>query len=113
MARIKQRKAITRIFHIQDSNGQRVEGFKAVYKVMIDFYKDLLGKTEFQRSNVNPGVIAVGATLTLEQQVHLCRPFSNNEIKQMIFSIPNHKSPRPDGYNSGFFTKHAGEKFVY
>ena len=29
--------------------------------------------------------------------------FSDMEIKEVIFSIPSEKSPRPDGYNSGFF----------
>jgi len=31
------------------------------------------------------------------------RPFTKEEIKAAIFSIPNHKSPGPDGYSNGFF----------
>jgi len=36
----------------------------------------------------------------------LCKPFTIAEIKEALFSIPNHKSPRPDGFSSGFF-KHS------
>ena len=81
MAMIKKRKAMTCIFQIQDPNGHRVEGFKEVAKVMTNFYKDLLGRTEFQRSNVDPRVIEAGSCLSLEHQVSLCKPFTNNEIK--------------------------------
>ena len=94
---------MTCIFHIQDSNGHRVESFKAVSDVMTDFYKNLLGRTEVQRANVDPRVIKAGPSLSLEHQVQLCRPFSNTKIKQMFCSIPNHKSPGPDGFSSGFY----------
>ncbi|KAJ8432338.1 hypothetical protein Cgig2_020687 [Carnegiea gigantea] len=43
IARIKQRKALTSIFHIRDQNDQRVEGFVAVSEVMTTYYKRLLG----------------------------------------------------------------------
>jgi len=33
----------------------------------------------------------------------LCQPFEDSEIKKMLFSILNHKSPGHDGYNSGFY----------
>ena len=38
MPRIKQRKAMTSIFHIRDPNDQRVMGFDAVAEVMTRFY---------------------------------------------------------------------------
>ena len=45
----------------------------------------------------------LGKSLTIEQQLMLCQPFADSDIKKMLFSIPNHKSPGPDGYNSGFY----------
>jgi len=103
MSRIKQRKAITCIFHIRDTNGQRVEGFEAVSEVMISFYKDLLGKNDYHRTSVDPLVIEARLSLILEQQLQLCKPFNNNDIKHVLFSIPNHKSPCLDGFSSGFY----------
>lgn len=41
--------------------------------------------------------------MTEEHQLFLCRPFLDEEIKEAIFSIPEDKSPGPDGYTSGFY----------
>ncbi|KAJ8445673.1 hypothetical protein Cgig2_007149 [Carnegiea gigantea] len=38
-----------------------------------------------------------------EQQVDLCKPFTDKDIKDAMFSIPNHKSPDLDGFSSGYF----------
>ncbi|KAJ8436760.1 hypothetical protein Cgig2_030118 [Carnegiea gigantea] len=50
----------------------------------------------------------MGNILTVEQQFALCAPFTEKDIKTAIFSIPNAKSPGPDGFGSGFFksTRH-------
>ncbi|KAJ8424423.1 hypothetical protein Cgig2_010652 [Carnegiea gigantea] len=61
----------------KDSNGHRVEGFKAVAEVMTDFYKDLLGRTEFQRTNVDPRV-----------QIHV------DGMENFTKSVTNLKLPR-------------------
>jgi len=47
-------------------------------------------------------VVNQGPTLTREQQVHMCQDFIDLDIKEAIFSIPNNKSPGPNGFNSGF-----------
>jgi len=44
MARIKQRKALSSIFHTKDQNDQRVEGFTEVSRVLSPYYKGLLGQ---------------------------------------------------------------------
>jgi len=66
MARIKQRKAMTSIFDIRDINGQRVEGFEVALEVITRFYKELLGNKEYHRTCVDPLVIEVGSSPTLE-----------------------------------------------
>ena len=35
--------------------------------------------------------------------MHMCDEFTDLEIKEAIFSIPNTKSPGLDGFGSGFF----------
>ncbi|KAJ8419500.1 hypothetical protein Cgig2_026412 [Carnegiea gigantea] len=103
MAKIRQRKAMTSIFQLKDKHDQWVEGFEAVADTITDFYKDLLGKHESQRSQVDPQVTEYGQTLSLEQQINLYQPFKETEIKQAFFSIRNFKSPGSDGFNSGFY----------
>ncbi|VFQ97960.1 unnamed protein product [Cuscuta campestris] len=46
-----------------------------------------------------------GNTLSIEQQLELIKDFNPEQVKNALFSIPNSKSPGPDGFNSGFFKK--------
>ena len=108
MAKIKQRKAMTSIYQLKDKQGQWVRGFDEVADIMTDFYTDLLGRHDSQRCHIDPQVTQYGHTLSLEQQIKLCQSFKDNEIKQALFSIPDFKSPGPDGFNSGF--KLAGSR---
>ncbi|KAJ8429695.1 hypothetical protein Cgig2_004494 [Carnegiea gigantea] len=103
MAKIKQRRAWTSIYHIKDQHDQRVEGFEAVSKVMTNYYKKLLDEKDHHRTQVDTQVINLGDCLNLEQQMQLGMPFSDSDIKRVLFSIPSHKSLGPDGYNSGFY----------
>ncbi|KAJ8419833.1 LOW QUALITY PROTEIN: hypothetical protein Cgig2_030510 [Carnegiea gigantea] len=103
MAKLKQRKAMQCIYQITDRNDQWVEGFDRVAEIMTGFYHDLLGRQEQHRSRIDLEVIGLGHTLNLDQQMRLCQPFNDNEIKQALFSIPNYKSPGLDGFNSGFY----------
>jgi len=103
MARLKQRKALASIFHIKDQNDHKVEGFEAVTEVLTKYYRGLLGVMDPHRRNIDLQVMELGQDLTIEQQIMLCQPFEDSEIKKVLFSIPNHKSPSPDGYNSGFY----------
>jgi len=58
---------------------------------------------EHQRTKVDQQVIELGQYLTIKQQIQLCNPFNDSNIKEALFSIPNHKSPWPDRFNSGFY----------
>jgi len=74
-----------------------------VVDIITVFYKDLQGKQDSQRCQVDPHVLKYGHTLSLEQQIKLCQPFKDSEIKQALFSIQEFKSPGLDGFNSGFY----------
>ena len=60
MARIKQRKALSSIYHIKDLNDQRVEGFTEVSRVLFEYYKGLLGARGTQRTPIDPHAMAMG-----------------------------------------------------
>ncbi|KAJ8429433.1 hypothetical protein Cgig2_015722 [Carnegiea gigantea] len=70
---------------------------------MVTFYKNFLGPQPCARTPVRGDILNLGSHLTMEQQVQLCKPFTKKDVQQAIFSIPNTKSPRPDGFSSGFF----------
>ena len=78
-------------------------GFDAVKQVMLNFYTSLLGKTNHIRCQLDQNVIAQGPILNPKQQLGLCKGFTLANIKEVFFSIPNTKSPGPDGFSSGFY----------
>jgi len=79
-----------------------VEGFGEVGKLMHNYYKSLLGNQCISREGIKQEIIQQGNVRTPQQQIDMCKPFSEKEIKEAIFLIPNFKSPGPDGLNSGF-----------
>ncbi|KAJ8421000.1 hypothetical protein Cgig2_014967 [Carnegiea gigantea] len=102
-ARAKQRKLASYIYQIRDTKGNLVEGFDRVGQTMMTFYKALLGEQNTIRQIITQEVVNQGPTLSKEQQVHMGNEFTDLEIKEAIFSIPNTKSPGHDGFSGGFF----------
>ncbi|KAJ8425647.1 hypothetical protein Cgig2_023401 [Carnegiea gigantea] len=101
-AKAKQRKLASYIYQIKDAKGDLVQGFDKVGLTMQNFYKALLGEQDTTRQMVDLEVAQQVPILSKEQQVFMCKEFSDIEIKEAIFSIPNFKSPGLDGFNSGF-----------
>jgi len=76
-AKAKQRKLATYIYSLQDTSGAMVEGFDAVGQVMFDYYKQKLGPQHISRKRIDQEVINQGATLSMVQQIHLCKDFTD------------------------------------
>lgn len=68
----------------------------------LDYYIDLLG-SKAPVLPIDVRVIQNGPLLNEEQGLDLCRPGSDQHIRDAIFSIPAAKSPGPDGFSFGFF----------
>ena len=102
-AKAKQRKLATYICSLQDASGDVVEGFDKVGEVLHAFCKDLLGRAYLPHTPLDSSIISLGDTLSNVQQIDLCKAFTDADIKEALYSIPNHKSPGPDGFSSGFF----------
>ncbi|KAJ8426496.1 hypothetical protein Cgig2_029238 [Carnegiea gigantea] len=93
-AKAKQRKLSTYIYSLHDASGNEVGD------VILSYYKGHLGHSSLRRTPVDPSIFAQGEVLSVEHQLELCKPFTDTDIKEAMFSIPNHKSPGPDGYSS-------------
>ncbi|KAJ8427683.1 hypothetical protein Cgig2_027990 [Carnegiea gigantea] len=98
-AKAKQRKLASYIYQIRDTEENLLEGFDRVGQTMMSFYKALLGDQSTIRQPIAQEVVNQGPTLTMEQQVHMCNEFTDLEIKEAIFSIPNTKSSGPDDFS--------------
>ena len=82
-AKAEQRKLASYIYTIQDATGTLAEGFDKVGQIVFNFYKNLLGKQQNSRKAINMAIINQGPVLTLEQQILMCKNFTNTEIKTL------------------------------
>ena len=101
-AKAKQRKLQLYLYSLKDDNNHSLQGFDAVSALLQDYYSRFLG-TPSHGSQPDPQVVAMGPCLSLEQQQTLRNPFSDQEIRVALFSIPGIKSLGPDGFNSSFY----------
>jgi len=67
----------TYVYEIPDDHGQSHQGFEAVAILLQTYYQYLLGPGLIVRAFIDPQVIALGSTLSVEQQFRLCAPFSD------------------------------------
>ncbi|KMT05510.1 hypothetical protein BVRB_7g176340 [Beta vulgaris subsp. vulgaris] len=100
---LKTRRLQNTIYGVADIEGRWVEGSEEVNKAFLHYYTQLLGTPRHCRSHVQQEVIDAGPVLNAEQCQALLVPFSPEEVKQAIFSIPGDKSPGPDGFGAAFY----------
>ncbi|XP_074291613.1 uncharacterized protein LOC141618418 [Silene latifolia] len=90
------------IHQIMDHENNLYTDKEGIQKGFLDYYQMLLGfhspTVKFKKSIVRRGNIC--------SDIHtqaLMAPVTPEEIKSIIFNIPNDKAPGPDGYSSKFF----------
>ncbi|XP_016570787.2 uncharacterized protein LOC107868618 [Capsicum annuum] len=76
---------------------------QAIAKVFVEYYQNLLGKKEYGREIANAGLLRQGTILNTEEQLMLVQAYTQNEVKDAMFSIDINKSLGLDRYGSGFF----------
>ncbi|XP_074292165.1 uncharacterized protein LOC141619026 [Silene latifolia] len=74
----------------------------SIQQAFLNYYQMLLG-TQNSTKKVKYTVVQRGKVCTEQQQQTLMTPITPEEIKHIIFLIPNDKAPGPDGYSSKFF----------
>ncbi|KAJ8421497.1 hypothetical protein Cgig2_028517 [Carnegiea gigantea] len=87
-AKMRQRYMQTFIYQIKDDHGEMVEGFENVPK-------KLLGDQTIIRTLVDSNIMQTGACLLVEHQLMLFTPVTDQEIRQIIWSIPTCNTPSP------------------
>ena len=97
---VKHKRVHTFVFSLMENKGHRVDGFEGVVEIFSEYHKRLLGKQTSRRRRVDLYRLGMGAIIAIEQQIELCKPINGMEMREAIFSIPNSKSPGPDGYFS-------------
>ncbi|KAL0282289.1 UNVERIFIED_CONTAM: Retrovirus-related Pol polyprotein from type-2 retrotransposable element R2DM [Sesamum radiatum] len=103
-SKINARRAMQRVYQIQNTAGQLVSESAQVASEFISFFQSLLGGTRTRRTlNLVFLQPHLQHTLTSEEASALLLPVSQAEVKAAFFDISVDSAPGPDGYTSAFF----------
>ncbi|XP_020245045.1 uncharacterized protein LOC109823170 [Asparagus officinalis] len=86
----------------KNSMGERITDREMIVNEFISYYKNLMG-TAVSTSNPSIRIIQNDPCLNKNQCRSLSVPVSKDKIKHVVFSMPDNKSPGPDGYGAAFF----------
>ncbi|XP_021836221.2 uncharacterized protein [Spinacia oleracea] len=100
---IKHKRQQNSIHSIHDTNGNWTDTPDGVKRAFTQFYSALFCNKMHQRTHVNSLIMDRGPRLTDAHRSMLVCNFTLEEIKSALWSIPDHKAPGMDGYNSHFF----------
>lgn len=99
---LKQRNRINRITSIH-INGAEVTHPSLIEEEFYKFYTELFCYENANRRKVNLNIVHHGPILSDVQRDLLNLSFSDDEIKNAMWSIPDDKAPGLDGFNSKFY----------
>ena len=109
-AAANQRKANNVIFSIVDHNSGKIINEEAeIKKVGVNFFKDLLAPRNKDDSSsedqLSVFLDAIPNMISEEDNNRLMKPFTMEEIWEVVKSFPPDKAPGPDGFTALFFQK--------
>lgn len=73
-----------------------------VIQDFVQCYEDFLGFPIKTTELIKDEIVCIRSVLDISWQIAIIRPFTKEDGRKALFSIPNHKSPDPDSYHSGF-----------
>ncbi|XP_010665730.1 uncharacterized protein LOC104882990 [Beta vulgaris subsp. vulgaris] len=100
---IRARRLQNTVYAIHDDQGNWKENLEEVNTAFLNYYKKLLRSELPNRVPVKEIVISKGPVLREDQVDFLNRPYTAEEVKRALFSIPGEKAPGPDGFGGYFF----------
>ncbi|KAL2923281.1 hypothetical protein RDABS01_014772 [Bienertia sinuspersici] len=100
---IRKRTLQNNVYAIRDRDGSMKDSPEGIQAAFMDYYKELLGKAMTGRAHVHPEIVMKGPVLQEDQKSKLVQPFTKEEVRKAIFSIPENKSPGPDGFGTHFY----------
>ncbi|XP_074305967.1 uncharacterized protein LOC141641195 [Silene latifolia] len=93
---IKARRNKNYIHQIRDHNGNLFEDRQEIQGAFLDYYQMLLGSRS-STNGVRKAIVQRGKVCSDIHSQMFLSPISHEEIKEVMFHIPNDKAPGPDG----------------
>lgn len=102
---IRTRQAINLISTLLDDNGRLIDSKADIQNHIVGFYENLLGGHQDQSlASLDDLMVLLPQRLSISILETISRPFTDEDIQQVFFSMPKNKAPGPDGFPSEFFT---------
>lgn len=101
---VRKRQRSNKIHMLLDDRGVMVTDQERITKIIVEYYKDLLGKAPTSIP-LNQDVLNLGPKLDPAWHDRLVMEVSEGEIKQALWNIGDMKAPGLDGYNAYFFKR--------
>ncbi|XP_074266000.1 uncharacterized protein LOC141588456 [Silene latifolia] len=99
---IKARRNKHFIYQIKDHKDHLYTDKAGIQKAFLEYYQMLLG-SKARSSRVKVSIVQKGNICNDQHKAALLMPVTKEEVKQVIFQIPDDKAPGPDGYSSKFY----------
>ncbi|CAL9007242.1 unnamed protein product [Prunus brigantina] len=96
-----QRRRRNRVSKIKGVNGLWGEGDSQVRKAFEDYFKDIFSAG--RRRDLGDSLAFITPVITGQMNISLCRPVSDEEIKEAAFQLGANKAPGPDGFSGVFY----------
>jgi hypothetical protein len=88
----------------QDAKGNTIREHTQIIEELNTYYKDLLTKTNRDRTTAIRRVTRhIPSLVALEQNEVLMRPITQEEVDHVVKGMPLEKAPGPDGFTTDLF----------
>nr|XP_009595375.1 uncharacterized protein LOC104091687 [Nicotiana tomentosiformis] len=102
---IKQKKLKEAVIQLRYGNDVIHIEPEEISKIFVEYYKELLGKKVVDRTRAARRIMINRPVLSTTQHMDMIKPYTNEDVRDAIFSIDGNKRSGPDGYESDFFKK--------
>ncbi|KAL9227684.1 hypothetical protein vseg_003343 [Gypsophila vaccaria] len=99
---IRGRRNKNKVMMIEDAHGHIVDTPSTIQTAFLSYYEQLLGESQ-GTTKVHQTIINCGNKCTADMSSLLLEPVTGKEVRDALFSIPDVKTPGPDGYTSKFY----------
>lgn len=100
---IKARRLRNQVYSIYDVHGEWHNSTASVTNAFLKYYEKLLCVDSQARKSVNVAFIKQGPVVTKAYKAILTTPYTRDEVKKALFSVPEDKAPGTDGFGTYFY----------